>query len=439
MALRVEVFGRTAWRARPVLREALLGLSWESCEETVPDALVRHARSRDADLIIIGGEDDLELVRAVRDADPTCAVIVFTTDASQQFAIDALRAGVTDLLGDDASRAAIDGALLRVAGSRERHDGADVPASLIGGARLVGRSRAVEEMRLAIRQVAQSDSNVLITGETGTGKELIAELIHRNSARARKPLVCINCAAIPDSLVESELFGYERGAFTGAHATTAGKLEAANGGTVFFDEIGEMTPYAQAKILRAIETKQIQRLGSHRSIPVNVRVVSATHRDLDTLAMEEGFRKDLYFRINVGRIHLPPLRDRRADIPRLIDHYVAELNRTFSAEVVGFESATLEHLVRYDWPGNVRELRNVLESVFVSRPAPRIIFSDLPQWLRNRLQAIDPTKLMGEQDRILDALLATNWNKSLAAQKLHWSRMTLYRKLAKYGLDERGV
>jgi transcriptional regulator with PAS, ATPase and Fis domain len=262
-------------------------------------------------------------------------------------------------------------------------------------------------------------------------------MIHRNSSRARKPFVCINCAAIPDTLFESELFGYERGAFTGAHATTMGKLEAANGGTVFFDEIGEMTPYAQAKILRTIESKQIQHLGGHRSIALNIRVVSATNRDLDALAMDDHFRKDLYFRINVGRIHLPPLRERKGDIVALIEHFIREFNQSFSAGVSGVESETMERLLDYQWPGNVRELRNVIESIFVSRPAPRITFSDLPEWLRNRLRAIDPTALMTESDRILNALLATNWNKSLAAQKLHWSRMTLYRKLAKYGLDTR--
>jgi len=443
MALRSIVFAGPLWTAHHPVRGVLEGQVWQVTETADERDLLHAARTHGADLVVIGGlpnDDALQLMRDVRRGDHACAVLLFASDTSQQFAVSAFRSGATDLLPDNASAGMIDEALARLAGTSEAATtGAKTtPAEpLIGGAKFVGRSRAVESTREAVRRVAQSDSNVLITGETGTGKELVAEMIHRNSSRVHKPFVCINCAAIPDTLFESELFGYERGAFTGAHATTMGKLEAANGGTVFFDEIGEMTPYAQAKILRTIESKQIQHLGGHRSIALNIRVVSATNRDLDALAMDDHFRKDLYFRINVGRIHLPPLRERKGDIVALIEHFIREFNQSFSAGVSGVESETMERLLDYRWPGNVRELRNVIESIFVSRPAPRITFSDLPEWLRNRLRAIDPTALMTESDRILNALLATNWNKSLAAQKLHWSRMTLYRKLAKYGLDTR--
>jgi len=247
-------------------------------------------------------------------------------------------------------------------------------------------------------------------------------------------MVCINCAAIPDTLLESELFGYERGAFTGALTSTPGKLEQAAGGTIFFDEIGDMTPYAQAKILRAIESREVHRLGGRRPIRLDVRVIAATNRDLDEMAMTDAFRKDLYFRINVARVHVAPLRERPSDIPPLIDHYVREFNRTFRTDVRDVEPETLDRLISYEWPGNVRELKNVVESAFGSRPSMRIVWVDLPEWLRRRLgeQTVSPD----EQERIISALAATNWNKSKAAEQLQWSRMTLYRKLAKYSIRE---
>jgi len=284
-----------------------------------------------------------------------------------------------------------------------------------------------------IFKLAATDSNALITGETGTGKELVAGLIHSNSARANKPLACINCAAIPDTLLESELFGYERGAFTGAHSSTAGKMEAANGGTVFFDEIGELSAYAQVRLLRAIEEKTIHRLGGRKPVALNVRVIAATNRDLDTLAMEDKFRKDLYFRLNVGRVHLPPLRERKQDIPALIGHCLAELNRRFGTAVEGVQPEVMEHFLSYAWPGNIRELRNLLEAVFISQPAEKINFVDLPDWFRRR-HPLQPERL-SESDRLLSALHSTNWNKSKAAGRMNWSRMTLYRKMAKYGLQ----
>ena len=309
---------------------------------------------------------------------------------------------------------------------------ADTPI-LSAADRMIGDTEKMREIRGYIHKVAATNSNVLITGETGTGKELVAGLIHNNSARVGRPLVCINCAAIPDTLLESELFGYERGAFTGAHVSTPGKIEAANGGTAFFDEIGELSAYAQARLLRVIEEKQVQRLGGGRPIKLDIRFMAATNRDLDTLAREDKFRKDLYFRLNVGRIHLPPLRNRKPDIPTLIDHYVSELNQQFGATVEGVEPEVMEHLLDYTWPGNIRELKNLLEGVFVSRPSSKIRFVDLPEWFRKSHPSIPA--IVSESDRLLSALHATNWNKSRAAGSLNWSRMTLYRKMAKYGLQ----
>jgi DNA-binding NtrC family response regulator len=302
---------------------------------------------------------------------------------------------------------------------------------------MVGESVLMQEVRQYVGRVAATDCPVLITGETGTGKELVAELIHHHSARGRRPLVCLNCAALPDSLLESELFGYERGAFTGAEARNPGKLQQAEGGTVFFDEVGDMSPSAQAKVLRLLESKQAHRLGSGQAVRFDIRVLAATNQDLEQALAQGRFRRDLYYRLNVARLHLPPLRQRRQDIPLLLGHYLQQMNRRYGLQVEGFSPEALDCLRAYPWPGNVRELKNLLEVLFLAPPASRIGLADLPEPFRRSL-AGGPQASPGELDRLLSALLETNWNKSQAAHKLHWSRMTLYRKLARYHLTEGG-
>jgi two-component system response regulator HydG/two-component system response regulator AtoC len=290
----------------------------------------------------------------------------------------------------------------------------------------------MQGVREQLHRVAASDATVLITGETGTGKELAARALHAGSGRPGR-LVPVNCAAIPEGLLESELFGYESGAFTGATRAREGLLQLAHRGTVFLDEIGEMGAIAQAKVLRAIETREVYRLGGKQPVPLDVRIVAATNIDLEE-AIEQGrFRRDLYFRLNVARVHLPPLRQRRADIPAILDHYLQEMNARARRPVVGFAPHTLEALVAYDWPGNVRELKNLVESVFVTPPAQPIAPEDLPSIFRDRL-ARYCTLPTAERTRLMEALLAANWNKSRAAEMLQWSRMTLYRKMAKYSV-----
>src|SRR5262245_34374441 len=223
---------------------------------------------------------------------------------------------------------------------------------------MVGNSVPIWKVKTYLRKVALTDSHVLITGENGTGKELAAQYIHGHSSRAAKPLVTINCAALPDGLLESELFGYERGAFTGAHSSFPGKLKLADGGTVLFDEIGDMSSYAQAKILRIIETKEVYPLGGRRSVPLDIRIIAATNRNLDQRMAINEFRQDLYFRLNVARVHLPPLRERKEDIPLLIDHYVEKFAAQFGRGIEGFSDEAMERLLSHDWPGNIRELIN---------------------------------------------------------------------------------
>jgi transcriptional regulator with PAS, ATPase and Fis domain len=281
--------------------------------------------------------------------------------------------------------------------------------------------------------VARTDSNVLITGETGTGKELAADMLHRSSARHNRPLVPVNCAAIPQTLVESELFGHERGAFTGAHATHEGKFQMAQGGTIFLDEIGDMDLTAQAKLLRIIEDKQVHRVGSRTAVHLDVRIIAATNQDPEQMVRENRFRNDLYFRLNVARVHLVPLRDRKEDIRLIVEHAIRDLNRRFGYQVTGCAADAWALLYGYDWPGNVRELKNLIEATFIGLESRTISAVDFPESFHRRLEALDRSP-DNERQRLLKALSATNWNKSKAAEALKWSRMTLYRKMTKYNV-----
>jgi DNA-binding NtrC family response regulator len=354
-------------------------------------------------------------------------LLILASESSEAFAISALRAGAAEYLTHPVELATFAQSI-----SRWVLESTPLKCDLAGGDVLVGGSPVMQSLRAQIRRVAATDCNVLITGETGTGKELVAQLIHQNSSRREYPLVCINCAAIPDSLLESELFGYERGAFTGAALANQGKLMAANRGTVFFDEIGDMSPLAQAKILRVIETKEVQRLGATRRYDTDIRILGATHHNLDDLAGTEAFRRDLYFRLNVGRIYLPPLRERKADIAGLAERMVMDLNRKQGRHISGITCAAVRSLTQYDWPGNVRELKNVMERVFISLENGGIGADDI-----SRVLPVRPVAAVSGEDHemrtIQEALVTCKGNKSKAAERLNWSRMTLYRKLAKHG------
>jgi DNA-binding NtrC family response regulator len=401
--------------------------------------VIRTLRAREPDLVIVGPLgperwDEVGLAQDIRRLNRWVPIILIPANSSEALAIAALRAGVTDYVKQPVIVEELVARVIRclaeadpspfLAPSEATASRSEDPPHLIG------ESPSMREIDAYIGQVATTDSTVLISGETGTGKELVAALIHMRSTRAGKPFVSINCAAIPENLLESELFGYERGAFTGAHVQKEGALKLANEGTAFFDEIGDMSPEGQAKILRAIESKEIRRLGGKRSIPLDLRIIAATNQDLERRVAEGKFRKDLYFRLNVARISLPPLRDRKEDIPALLGHYIGELNRHLGREVEGLNDDALGPLLRHDWPGNVRELKNLLEAVYVHFRSQWIGFTDLPKQFRCQLDKAGQPQT--ERDSLLSALLSTRWNKSQAAQKLRWSRMTLYRKMAKY-------
>jgi DNA-binding NtrC family response regulator len=360
-------------------------------------------------------------VRWLRANLPAARIVALSNNGSERTAVEAFRCGVHDYLTAPLCRETVRETLARVLGDAPRN-----------GSALVGVSVQAARVREEIRRLAAADCNVLITGETGTGKELAAQEIHSCSARADYPLVSVNCAAIPEALLESELFGFDRGAFTGAYRPLMGQLEAADKGAILLDEIGDLPPAGQAKLLRAIENKEVRRLGSRTSIRVDLRVIAATSRDLEQMIENSRFRADLYFRLNIGRIHLPPLRERPGDIRALAEHFIGELNRDYGCFVEAVEESLLEQMERYSWPGNIRELRNVLESSFVTRPGSKITYHELPEWFRGKL-TLQPAGGC-EADRLLAALRACNWNKTKAAEQLNWSRMTVYRKMEQYNL-----
>lgn len=290
------------------------------------------------------------------------------------------------------------------------------------------------ELRRYLGKVAQSDATVLVTGETGTGKERVAAAVHRLGPRAARPFVAVNCAAIPDALIESELFGHERGAFTGALQSFSGRFVQAEGGTLFLDEVGEMSPTGQAKLLRALEAREVLPVGGARARPVDVRLVAASNQRLEQMVEERRFRADLYYRLNVARIDLPPLRARPEDIGPIVSHFIEEQNRRRALRVGRPDARLLARMRRYAWPGNVRELRNMVEALFIDPPEGRsVAIEDLPASFR---RLFDENRSAGapERERLVAVLRETNWNKMEAARQMNWSRMTLYRKLAKYSI-----
>ncbi|HEY0134235.1 MAG TPA: sigma-54 dependent transcriptional regulator, partial [Nannocystis sp.] len=306
---------------------------------------------------------------------------------------------------------------------------------------MIGRSAAIQKLQVLLERVAATTSTVLVLGESGTGKELAAGMIHALSPRAGKPFVAINCAAIAESLLESELFGHEKGAFTGAVAQHDGVFMRAHGGTLFMDEVGELSPGAQARMLRVLENRTLTRVGGTRELTVDVRLIAATHRDLRRQVAEGRFREDLLYRIGVIQTQLPPLRDRRDDIPLLAQHFLRVIGERVGRRVDSIAPEALEVLTRYRWPGNVRELRNVLERALVLGDGPVLEVDDLPPEL---LHAAPPTPAATdavvrplvelEREAIVSALAATGGNKARAAALLGIDRTTLYRKLKDHAI-----
>ena len=317
---------------------------------------------------------------------------------------------------------------------------------------LIGRSEPICQVMDFVRKVADSDSTVMIQGESGTGKELVARMLHFNSFRKDRPLVPVNCGAIPETLLESELFGHEKGAFTGATHTRMGRFELANGGTIFLDEIGEMSLPLQVKLLRVLQERSFERVGGNRTIQVDVRIVAATNQDLEKMVEEKRFRQDLFYRLNVIPIVIPPLRERRSDIPLLIEHFLARFNETKHTSVTGLEPETLRCLTEYDWPGNIRELENMVERLVVLKKHGMLSSVDLPdkihrkpvpapelqeQFIRFNEDGINLSREVEQYENqlIVEALRKANGVTTRAAQLLHLNRTTLVEKLKRKGVD----
>jgi transcriptional regulator with PAS, ATPase and Fis domain len=314
---------------------------------------------------------------------------------------------------------------------------------------IIGENTGLKHVVAQIKRVAETQATVLIEGESGTGKELIAGAVHHYSKRSDGPFVVVNCGAIPLSLMESELFGHEKGAFTDAKELRIGAFEQAHGGTIFLDEIGELHQEAQVKLLRILEEKKIFRVGGKKAIPVDIRIVAATNRNLEEEVSKERFRLDLMYRLNVFTIHLPPLRERKEDIPLLVDHFINKHNMAFNLSIRSITQPALEKMMAYNWPGNVRDLENAIQSAMILSTTNIIQVENLPVRIRGYEQ-VDPqihpdaesNQIRGvnaqvEKELILDALIKCNYNRTLTAEALQISRKTLFNKMKRFGLCSR--
>jgi len=390
----------------------------------------------------LGAEDGLDLLERLKRDQPDVEVVVVTGNASIPSAVDCIRRGAFDYLAKpfDPHRVR---ATVRMALERRRllRRNRELEAELRGAPSLVGRSEAMRALRRRIASLRHSESSVLITGESGTGKELVARALHEQSPRAERRFVPVDCGALPQSILESELFGHERGAFTGATGAP-GLFRVASGGTLFLDEVGELPASAQVRLLRALQEREVRPLGASESVPVDLRVIAATHRDLVRMVGEGAFRSDLLYRLDVVRVEIAPLRERRGDIPELVQHFVAKHARS-GLPVEGVDGDALEWLCRNDWPGNVRELENVIESALASARGPRLRLADLQRGRGATRPAAAATAELPlslaayEREALSRALREAGGDVRRAAAMLGVGRSTLYRKLGQHGLPTR--
>ncbi len=388
----------------------------------------------------------LDLLKSCRAVDPEVAVVIMTAYGSIETAVSAMQEGATDYLTKPLN---LEELLLRVERIKRSHqlvrENTELKAALQERHRIegiIGESGQMQEVLDLVRRVAPSDATVLLRGESGTGKELIAKAIHYASARRNGSLVKVNCAALPETLLESELFGHEKGAFTGAFAMRKGRFEIADKGTLFLDEIGDLPAHLQAKLLRVLQEKEFERVGSNRAITSDVRIITATHRDLEQLMRDGSFREDLYYRLNVVTIILPPVRDRRQDLPALIDHFLRKFAEKNGKTIQGFSREARDALLRYDYPGNVRELENLVERAIVLTRDDVVGLGELPLTIKEtRVTTDGQTNLSAvvegiERRMIVDALGAANGVQTKAADSLGISERALRYKLRKYGIRD---
>jgi len=422
------------------------------------------------------GLDGMGLLRKLSVDYPDVPVVMITAHGSVENAVEAVKLGAFDYLEKPFDQEQIHQIVAKamLTHTLARRDARPEDTTVHGRFRLVGESLAIRQVYAVVEKVADTPSTVLITGESGTGKELVARALHDNSSRHAGPFIKINCAAIPKTLMESELFGYEKGAFTGAVGSKPGRFELAHGGTLFLDEIGEIPVEMQVKLLRVLQESEFERVGGIKTIKVDVRLLTATNRDLAVEIAGGGFRDDLYYRLNVVPIHLPALRERRQDIPLLVDHFIARFNERLKKQITGIEPAAVERLVAHNWPGNIRELENVIERTILFCEGPRIRLEDLPadlgggtlrpsqpdlpvvvsapppptspppsaappvgEEVGSLKEAVRVETERVERDLIQRALDETGGNVTQAARKLQISRKSLQTKMKELGLRDR--
>jgi DNA-binding NtrC family response regulator len=395
-------------------------------------------------------EDGMKLIGRAKSLSKPPICILMTAYGSEELAVNAMKQGADDYIAK--GRLQIDELEMRIARAVQTQTLETENVSLrkqldskFGMENIVGESSVMREIFDVVQQVAQSRATVLILGESGTGKEMVAKAIHQLSPRAKRPMVSVHCAALSPMLLESELFGHERGAFTGAHERRIGRFEQAQGGTLFLDEIGEIDASLQIKLLRFLGERTFERVGSNKTLTADVRVVAATNKNLEALVKAGTFREDLYFRLKIVELYLPPLRDRMEDAPLLAKSFLREFARENTKPVTDFTADALELLLNHRWPGNVRELRSAIESAVVMCRGERISARDLPRTVRSEMSpAGDSRRLLAKNDLtvkeaekqlIIRALKETNGNRTLAAKKIGMPRRTFHRKLHTYHLE----
>ena len=435
---------------RTMLKAHLSGEGYEIVEADDGDVAIHLAREREIDLVLL----DLKMKRiggmvalaAIQEAKPKLPVIIITAFSSVENAVEAMKKGAFDYVTKPVDAVELTLTVERALSFERLQQENDALKERLGDkfniGSIIGASRPMRELFETLAMVAPSDATVLITGESVTGKELLANAVHQNSPRQGGPFVKVNCAALHENLLESELFGHEKGAFTGATETRKGRFELAHKGTLFLDEIGDMSPTTQAKILRMLQEGEFERLGGTKTIKVDVRLVAATHRNLEKMIEEGGFRQDLFFRLSVVPLHLPPLRERPEDIPPLAEHFLKRYASKNRKDIRAFHPEALEALVAYAWPGNIRELENAIERAVILCLTEQITLRELPTAIRQAAESSERpavprpgmTLREMEKDLIRITLQKTEGNRTRAAEILGITRQTLQNKLKEYNL-----
>lgn len=436
---------------RTMLKSLLSSWGYKVSEADDGQTAIDMVKERAFDLILMDVRmikvSGLEALAAIKVYNPAIPIIIMTAYSSVETAVQAMKKGAYDYLTKPLD---FDELRLNLQKAIDHHqlkeENSQLKATLdshFERSRFIGNSSAITKLLETVSQVAPSEASVLIHGESGTGKELVASALHNNSSRRQGPFITLNCAAITETLFESELFGHEKGSFTGAHQRTDGRFHQANGGTLFLDEVSEMPLTMQVKLLRVLQERKLTRVGGSQEIPIDVRIISATNRDLEKEIESGRFREDLYYRLNVVALDLPPLRERKEDIPLFADHFLRQFGNQNHKDIKGLTPQAMDLLLKYEWPGNVRELMNGLERATVLARSEYIDVMDLPPSIQKSLdreEHVPPSMTTDqpleevEKTAILHTLDSCGGNKSETARKLGITRKTLHKKLKKYGM-----